>query len=46
MSNEVIIPPLSFRKIDLKKDKDFLLQLECEINYANEGRLKELYDFV
>jgi GNAT superfamily N-acetyltransferase len=34
-----------FRKVDLKKDKTLLIDLECELNYANESYLRERFDF-
>ena len=34
-----------FRPANLKKDKDLILELECELNYENETHWKTQYDY-
>ncbi len=34
-----------FRNVDIIKDKDILIGLECELNYENESYLNKQFDF-
>jgi GNAT superfamily N-acetyltransferase len=45
MKNQMPLADLNFRKVDLRKDKSLMLELECEIGYANESYLTQQYDY-